>query len=233
MTAKILILEDEKEFNDLLALYLRDEGVAVDQAYTAEEAEAFVARDGVYDLILLDLNLPGKDGFEFLTAFRRRNSSANVLVISAREADEDVIMALGLGADQYLAKPLSPKTLVARVRAVLRRARETEADGGGGVYEFGPYRLYPLAYSLTKKGEGVSLSRREFEVLRYLVQHAGEALPPQKIYSDVWENEFGDITAVGTYIRRLRLKIEENAAEPVYIVTVRGWGYRFESGADK
>lgn len=226
MTANVLIVEDESEFNDLLALYLRDEGVVVDQAYTAEEGEAFIA-GREYDILLLDLNLPGRDGFEFLSVFKGKGATAQVMVISARDSDQDVIMALGYGADQYLSKPFSPATLVARVRAMLRRNGEAKKPNGEIV--FGPYRLLPLAYSLLKNDASVHLSSREFEVLLYLARNAGVAFTPEKIYADVWGNRYGDITAVGTYIRRLRQKIEDDPASPKHIITVRGHGYRFEN----
>ncbi|MBT3271705.1 MAG: response regulator transcription factor, partial [Spirochaetales bacterium] len=160
--------------------------------------------------------------FELLQKIRPR-IDIPVIVVSAREADEDIIMALGAGADEFVTKPFTPRVLVARIRALLRRSR---SEGRQDV-EFGPFRIDPEGYFLRKGEERVVLSSKEFEVLRYFVANPGRAMTPDEIYSGVWENQYGDSTSVAVYVRRIRQKIEEDPRLPVYIQTIHGKGYRF------
>ena len=175
---------------------------------------------------MLDINLPGMDGFEFLREFRFR-STTPIIIVSAREADEDIVMGLGMGADEFVSKPFAPKVLVARIRALLRRARGASTE----TVRFGPYRMDLSGYSLMKGDQPVVLSSREFEVLRHLVMNPGRAIRPDDLYTDVWQNEFGDVSAVAVYIRRIRQKIEEDPAQPYYVQTIHGSGYRFNPDA--
>jgi len=225
--ARVLIIEDVKEMADLVRLYLQKEGMEASICQTAEDALAEFSRER-FDLVVLDINLPGMDGFEFLQRLRK-TSSVPVMIVSARDADEDMVLGLGIGADEFVTKPFSPKVLVARVRAMLRRA--TDLRAGPNSVRFGEYLLDVDGYLLKKAGEKVPLSSKEFEVLAYLVTHAGKALSPETIYSDVWRNQFGDITAVAVYVQRLRKKIEKDPASPVFIETVHGMGYRFNAEA--
>jgi two-component system response regulator RegX3 len=226
MQARILIVEDVKEMADLIALFLSKEGMTTLACDTAEAGLAHV-RDESFDLIVLDVNLPGMDGFEFLGELRK-TSDCPVLIVSARSADEDLISGLGHGADEYMTKPFSPKVLVARVRALLRRSRGAEKSQSEAIV-FGPYALDLSAFVLRRGGELVPLSVKEFSVLRYLAEHAGSPQTPQAIYDAVWKNAYGDLTAVAVYIQRLRKKIEEDPANPVYIGTDYGRGYRFNT----
>jgi DNA-binding response OmpR family regulator len=224
MKAKILIIEDVQEMGELIRLYLDREGA---QSVLCETAEAGLAalETESFDLVILDVNLPGIDGFEFLQRLRT-SSQVPVIIVSARDSDEDLILGLGIGADEFVTKPFSPKVLVARVRAMLRRA-----SGAGGAttrtIRFGEYALDLDACLLKKDARRVPLSSKEFEVLAFLASHAGRALRPQTIYAGVWKNRYGDITAVGVYIQRLRRKIESDPAHPLFIQTVPGMGYRF------
>ena len=227
MQARVLIIEDVKEMADLIRLYLQKEGMEVTLCETGEEGLEVFARER-YDLVVLDINLPGIDGFEFLQRLRKA-SAVPVVIVSARDADEDMILGLGIGADEFVAKPFSPKVLVARVRAMLRRATDLKASPNS--IRFGEFALDIDGYLLKKGGEKVPLSSKEFEVLAYLVTHAGKAMTPDTIYSEVWKNRFGDITAVAVYVQRLRRKIEENPSAPVFIETVHGMGYRFNAEA--
>jgi two-component system response regulator RegX3 len=223
----VLIIEDVKEMADLIRLYLQKEGMEVTLCETGEEGLDVFSRER-YDLVVLDINLPGIDGFEFLQRLRKA-SAVPVVIVSARDADEDMILGLGIGADEFVAKPFSPKVLVARVRAMLRRATDLKASPNS--IRFGEFALDIDGYLLKKGGEKVPLSSKEFEVLAYLVTHAGKAMTPDTIYSEVWKNRFGDITAVAVYVQRLRRKIEENPSAPVFIETVHGMGYRFNAEA--
>lgn len=249
MQAKVLIIEDEKDMADLISLYLSKEGVKTTICESAEKGlESF--NKGNYDLIILDINLPGMDGFEFLQKIRKENT-VPVIIVSAREADEDIIMGLGIGADEFVVKPFSPRVLTARVRAVLRRAKDLDrnnlANAAKNVVFFGDFELDLDSYILKKKiglnepestgaGSGykdfmrIPLSLKEFEVLKYLAENAGHALSPEDIYGAVWGAQFGDLTAVAVYIQRLRRKIENDPSHPVFLETVRGRGYRFNRG---
>jgi Response regulators consisting of a CheY-like receiver domain and a winged-helix DNA-binding domain len=225
MQAKILVVEDVREMSELIALFLSKEGMSVSSCESAEEALAMLKPEG-FDLIVLDINLPGMDGLEFL-AEARKLCDCPVLIVTARSSDEDLIAGLGLGADEYMTKPFSPKVLVARVRALLRRYRGLGEKAGGELVSFGPYLLDRSAFELKKDGETVPLSVKEFGVLSYLVDHSDAPQTPQAIYDAVWKREFGDLTAVAVYIQRIRKKIEEDPADPVYIETIYGRGYRF------
>ncbi len=211
---------------ELICLYLVKEGC---QTLTAPSAEAgFAALEQQnYDLVVLDIQLPGMDGFEFLTRFRK-TSETPVLVLTARSEDEDLILALGLGADDFLPKPFSPRVLAARVRALLRR--RVGSDQGKAlpsVMNLGPFALNNDTRSVTQGSTKVTLSAREYDLLRYLLLHPGQPFRPQDLYEAVWGQAFGDLSAVGVYIQRLRRKIEADPNNPVYLRTERGFGYRF------
>ena len=220
MRDRIAIIEDVAEMAELVRLYCEREGWETQVFESAEDALGGLG-DRV-SLVILDLNLPGMDGFAFLDRFRR-TSAAPVLIVSARSADEDIITGLGYGADEFVTKPFSPRVLVARVRAMLRRG----VSGGGDTLEFGPFTFDADACLLKKDGERVPLSNKEFGVLAYLIAQDGRPSPPETIYREVWKNPYGDLTAVAVYVQRLRRKIEEDPAQPSYIETVPGMGYRF------
>lgn len=223
MKARILVIEDVKEMSDLIRLYLEKEGMETTACETGEEGLAAFAA-GSYDLVVLDINLPGIDGFEFLQRLRR-TSAVPVMIVSARDTDEDMILGLGIGADEFVTKPFSPRVLIARVRAMLRRQSDLRA--GENCVRFGEYSLDLDGYLLKRGTEKVPLSTREFEVLAFLATHPGKAMNPETIYAEVWKNRYGDVTAVGVYIQRLRRKIEADPSNPVRIETVHGMGYRF------
>ncbi|GAB1481876.1 response regulator transcription factor [Treponema sp.] len=228
MKARVLIVEDEVELAELSGLYLDREGIDSVLVQSAEAAKVVLSKEA-FDLILLDINLPGMDGFEFLQELRRTISTP-VIIVSARETDEDVITGLSMGADEFVSKPVSPRVLAARVRALLRRERSyTKDNSPNRSYRFRDFTLDFDACLLKKDGKRVPLSAREFDVLAFLVENSGKAFSPQEIYQAVWGQSYGDPTTVGVYIQRLRKKIEAHAHEPEIIETVKGKGYRFES----
>ena len=228
MSTKILLIEDVPEMSELVSMYLTKEGMEVSKAMNAEDALETL-KTLTPDLVILDLNLPGMSGFEFLKIFREKyNNTIPVIISSARDGDEDIIEGLGLGADEFVTKPFSPRVLVAKVKANLRRGSEISA-AAEEFYAFGDYRLLLNSCVLKKGSEKIPLSNKEYKVLEYLTKHEGEQLSPEKIYKDVWGNEYGDITAVAVYIQRLRKKIEANPADPHFIKTVFGMGYLFEN----
>ena len=232
MQGNILVIEDVKELADLVTLYLTREGFEVRAVESAEDGLA-VIESWKPELVILDINLPGMDGFEFLQKFRRL-SNTPVLIVSARDSDEDQISGLGIGADEYITKPFSPKVLVARVRAMFRRFRDFTETGLSlneqnqeNVFRFGPYVLDYDSCILKKGKDRIPLSAKEYGCLAWLVQHPGKPMDVETIYSGVWKNNYGDLTTVAVYIQRLRKKIEDDPANPVFIETVHGMGYRF------
>ena len=223
MKGRILIVEDELELAELIQIYLSKDGIDSDICSNGESALAVLVQEE-FDLIVLDINLPGIDGYEFLQQIRPR-IDAPVIIVSAREADEDIIMGLGSGADEFVTKPFTPRVLVARVRALLRRSRmELRHD-----ISFGPFTIDLDGYFLKNGNERVMLSSKEFEVLRHLIKNRGRAMTPDEIYTEVWGNEYGDATSVAVYIRRIRQKIEIDPQKPFYVQTIHGKGYRFNS----
>ncbi|MCY1151002.1 MAG: response regulator transcription factor [Sphaerochaetaceae bacterium] len=226
MRAKVLIIEDEIELAQLESLYLNKEGIETKHVIYAEEGLALL-KENTFDLVLLDINLPGIDGFEFLTKFRQI-SQTPVIIVSAREADEDIIMGLGIGADEFVIKPFAPKVLVARVRAIIRRENAKNQENNVSSIKFDDFELIDDSYCLKKAGSIISIPIKEFEILSFLVKNAGKTYSTQEIYDKIWEQEYGDISAVTVYIQRLRKKIEQDYHEPRYIKTVRGKGYYFE-----
>lgn len=221
MKGRVLIVEDELELAELIQMYLQRDGLDAEICGDAESADTRLL-DASYDLIVLDINLPGMDGFEFLQKIRPR-TDAPIIIVSAREADEDVIMGLGAGADEFVTKPFAPRVLVARIRALLRRSRtEVRRD-----VAFGPFSIDLEGYFLRRGDDRIILSSKEFEVLRHLIRNPGRAMTPDEIYTEVWGNSYGDSTSVAVYIRRIRQKIEYEPRKPLYVQTIHGKGYRF------
>lgn len=229
MDAKILVIEDVPEMAELVTMYLQKDGLTVTAVQSAEQGLDELKK-GLPDLIILDLNLPGMSGFDFLKKFRAEyKETVPVVIVSARDADEDIIQGLGIGADEFVTKPFSPRVLVARVEANLRRQAKNEAAAEAS-FTFGDYTVFLNSCVLKKGTNKISLSAKEYEVLEYLITNEGTIVSPEKIYNDVWKTSFGDVTAVAVYIQRLRKKIESDPSNPTYIKTVFGQGYRFEKG---
>jgi len=229
MHGKILIVEDTKELAELYKLYLQNEGFETMLVLDAETALP-LALNQEWDLIVLDLNLPGMDGFQFLEQLRK-SKSIPVMILTARETDEDVIFGLGVGADDFVTKPCPPKVLAARARAHIRRSIAFQTRQNGSIVHFGPFELDIEGMYLTKNGEHTSLSSREFNILKELISNPGKPFTPEELYERVWGQEYGDISAVGVYIQRLRKKLERDPGNPFYIQTQYGMGYRFNPEA--
>jgi DNA-binding response OmpR family regulator len=227
---RILIVEDDREIAELIGTYLKREGLAAQAVGSAEEAILECALR-LPELMILDLGLPGADGLELLRHFRSR-STAPVIIVSARESDEDKVVGLGLGADDFVSKPFSPKVLVARVKAQLRRAAFDAARGPGeegdpARLSFGPYVLDFEGKLLERGGARIPLSRREFELLAFLAANEGRTFSPEALHKAVWGLEHGDLSTVAVHVQRVRRKIEEEGSPPRWLVTVPGSGYRF------
>jgi DNA-binding response OmpR family regulator len=227
----VLIVEDDREIAELIRTYLERDGFAALTVGSAEEAILEYAVR-LPDLMVLDLGLPGADGLELLRHFRGR-STAPVIIVSARESDEDKVVGLGLGADDFVSKPFSPKVLAARVKAQLRRTGYLrDALGSRGAPDaarmaFGPYVLDFEGKLLERGGARVPLSRREFELLAFLAANEGKTFAPDALHKAVWGLEHGDLSTVAVHVQRVRRKIEEDGSHPRWLVTVPGAGYRF------
>ena len=223
----VYVIEDEESISKLICMYLSKSDINSKAFFTAEDALEELKTDDYPDLILLDLNLPGMSGFEFLEKFRSEHKqSIPILIVSARDADEDIIQGLGYGADDFITKPFSPSVLVARVKANLRRQTVANAQAEDSI-TFDDYTLLLNSCVLKKGNKKIPLSVKEYTVLEYLVKHSGMVLSPEKIYNDVWKVKYGDITAVAVYIQRLRKKIEKDPVNSEYIKTEFGKGYIF------
>lgn len=223
----VFVIEDEESISKLICLYLSKSDINTKAFYKAEDALKELENGTNPDLIILDLNLPGISGFEFLERIKKSSNipNQNITILSARDADEDIIKGLDIGADEFITKPFSPSVLVARIKANLRRnslSIQTE-----DIISFGEYTILLNSCVLKKGSKKIPLSNKEYEVLEYLAKNPNKSLSPENIYSNVWKVEFGDITAVAVYVQRLRKKIEENPNDCKYIKTDFGKGYIF------
>lgn len=228
MSPIVFIIEDVAEMSQLVKMYLTKSEMDARIFSTAEDALSELEKNVLPNLIILDLNLPGMSGFDFLKKFRDNyKTTIPVVIVSARDADEDIINGLGIGADEFVTKPFSPRVLVARVEAILRRQAETEAAAEDTI-EFGEFTLLLNSCVLKKGAAKVPLSQKEYAVLEFMIKNAGELLTPEKIYNEVWKMQYGDVTAVAVYIQRLRKKIEENPSKPIFLKTIYRFGYTFD-----
>ena len=227
-TPFIYVIEDEESISKLITLYLTKEKMDSKAFFNAEDALKEINNGKQPNLIILDLNLPGMSGFDFLEELKKifNKNLPSVMILSARDTDEDIIKGLGYGADEFVTKPFSPGVLMARIKANLRR-QSFFLEKMESYIQFGPFTLLLGSCVLKKDGVKISLSTKEYEVLEYLVKNAGQVISPEKIYQNVWKVEYGDITAVAVYIQRLRKKIEDNPSECKYIKTDFGNGYIF------
>lgn len=227
MKTNILIIEDDKDISDLISLYLTKEDFSVVQAYTGEEGLAKF-KEAKFDLLLLDLNLPGeKEGYQVLKEVREV-SHLPIVICSAREADEDIIRGFFEGADEFISKPFSPRVLVERVKAHLRRfeAIKNAQATSRHYYQFGDFKFYVDGYYLEKNNERVQMASRELDVLCCLLRNAGTSLSVWELYDKIWGIQCGDVATVAVHIQRIRKKIE--SSDQKFILTTYGSGYQFD-----
>jgi len=225
--ARVLVVEDEESFSDALSYLLRKEGFEVAIATTGPEALTEFERNGA-DIILLDLMLPEMSGTEVCRELRKR-SRVPIIMVTARDSEIDKVVGLEIGADDYVTKPYSPRELVARIRAVLRRHAAEPTEEESGVLIAGPVRMDVDRHVVTVDGKPVQLPLKEFELLELLLRNAGRVLTRGQLIDRVWGADYvGDTKTLDVHIKRLRSKIEPEPSSPRYIVTVRGLGYKFE-----
>jgi DNA-binding response OmpR family regulator len=227
MASRILLVEDDERIRTSMRLALEDEGYELTEAASGEEALEIIGETApahAFDLLIIDIMLPGMDGFDCCREIRR-HSATPIIMVTARTDTHDVVAGLEAGADDYVVKPFAPKELAARIRANLRRVRS--ADGPVSSLTFGDLEILPEAGEVRQRGEEVHLTRTEFLLLCELAMNAGRVLTREQLLERVWSyGYFGDGRLVDVHIRRLRTKVEPDPANPRHVLTVRGLGYK-------
>jgi two-component system, OmpR family, response regulator VicR len=224
----ILIVEDEIEIGELVRDYLNAHGFNVVLAHDGEEGiNQF--RNVSPILVVLDVMLPKVNGIDVCRTIRI-DSNIPIIMISAKKSETDKIIGLGIGADDYIAKPFSPGELVARIKAQLRRYKEfSNHTKTNSTLTFGELEIDGKGFNVTISGEKVDLSAKEFQLLHYMAKSQGQVFSKEQLFEKIWGyDNYGDINAVTVYIRKIREKIEENPSRPKFIATVWGVGYKFE-----
>ncbi|WP_327342876.1 response regulator transcription factor [Streptomyces europaeiscabiei] len=226
---RVLVVDDDPTVSEVVAGYLNRAGFAVDVAADGPAAVAGAAAQPP-DLVVLDLMLPGMDGLEVCRRIRR-DGPLPVIMLTARGDEEDRVLGLEVGADDYVTKPFSPRELVLRVESVLRRAgavAAARAAPAGAWLRAGPLALEPTARRAMRHDDELALTIREFDLLEFFLRNPGRATSREELMRQVWGWEFGDMSTVTVHVRRLRGKIEDDPARPRLITTVWGVGYRFD-----
>jgi len=231
LKTKILVVDDDARLRDLLNRYLAEQGYAVRAVHDAAEMNRQLTRER-YDLMILDLMLPGEDGLSVCRRLRGGGETLPIIMLTAKGDEVDRIVGLEVGADDYLPKPFNPRELLARIQAVLRRRPPTAPPGAPAtepqMVEFGPFRLNLAARSLTKNGQDIALTTGEFALLKVLAQHPRAPLSRDKLMELARGREFGAFDrSIDVQVSRLRKLIEPDPAKPAYIQTVWGFGYVF------
>ena len=224
---KVLVLEDESSIRSFIVINLRRAGYEVVEAETGEEALDKLHENPDTLVALLDVMLPGIDGFEVCRRIRATNAQIGIIMLTARSQEMDKVTGLMTGADDYVTKPFSPAELTARVDALMRRSGGASEESSGEISQ-PPFLLNTRNRTLEKNGQRIKLTQVEYSIMRMFMENPGKALSREEILDMVWgRNYFGELKIVDVNIRRLRLKIEDNATNPVYITTVWGYGYKW------
>ena len=228
---RVLVVEDEDSIRELIALNLRMADYEVLEAESAEKGLALLGSEGGCDAAVLDVMLPGMNGFSLCEAIRRDDANIGIIILSAKSMEQDKIRGLSIGADDYMTKPFSVSELLARIDALCRRVQrtgQTAAEADDSRLVSGQFVLDQKSRVLYKKGEPIDLTQVEFQIMELFFQNPGTALVRDKILEGVWgENYYGDVKIVDVNIRRLRMKIEDEPSSPKHILTVWGYGYRW------
>jgi len=225
---RILIVEDEESVLDPLELLLSKEGFTIETARDGREALEKFAKTNP-DLILLDLMLPEVSGTEVCRQIRAK-SQVPIIMLTAKDTEVDKVVGLELGADDYVVKPYSKAELVARIKAVLRRNNADAFVNQGGSISAGPVVIDVERHQVSINGENIALPLKEFELLEFLVRNSGRVLTRTQLIDRVWGSDyFGDTKTLDVHVKRLRAKIEKDPANPLFIQTIRGLGYKFEN----
>ncbi|GEN50012.1 response regulator transcription factor [Alkalibacterium pelagium] len=231
---KVLIVEDEQSILKLLQYNLEKEGYEVSGAMDGKEGYE-MALSTSFDIILLDLMLPGMDGMDVCRELRREKVDAPIIMLTAKDSEIDKIVGLELGADDYMTKPFSPREVIARMKAIFRRMERNSAskEESNELTEdiiIGDIVISPDQYEVSVRGEKQEVTPKEFELLLYLARHKGRILNREQLLQAVWDFDFtGETRIVDMHISHLREKIEEDPKKPVYLKTARGFGYKLEA----
>jgi DNA-binding response OmpR family regulator len=233
MRDRVLVVEDESEIAELVALHLRDAGCDVEVAGDGETALRRAAEPSAFDLVVLDLRLPGLDGLEVCRRLRAGGSYTPILMLTARSDEMDRVVGLEVGADDYLTKPFSVRELVARVKAILRRVRVQEEPAALRPLRSGDLTIDPACRRVTRGGEEIHLTAREFDLLVHFASRPGRVYTRQELLDQVWGHGYqGYEHTVNSHINRLRAKIERDPSEPELVLTVWGVGYKLNDRGD-
>lgn len=223
---KVLVLEDESSIRSFIVINLRRAGYEVVEAETGEEALEKLKIHSDVRVALLDIMLPGIDGFEVCRRIRATNAAIGIIMLTARSQEMDKVTGLMTGADDYVTKPFSPAELTARVDALMRRSGDGVVDAGE--IDQPPFLLNTRNRTLEKNGQRIKLTQVEYAIMKMFMENPGKALSREEILDLVWGHDyFGELKIVDVNIRRLRLKIEDNATNPTYITTIWGFGYKW------
>ena len=231
---RVLVVEDEANIRDMIALNLRHAGMEVVEAESAEAALPLLAQKPGCDAAILDVMLPGMNGFSLCETIRRTDQQIGIIILSAKGQEQDKIRGLSIGADDYMTKPFSVSELLARVEALGRRVIRTKEGESRentplSTLTSGEFVLDENRRVLLKAGQPIELTQVEFQIMELFFRNPGTALVREKILKGVWgENYFGDVKIVDVNIRRLRMKVEDEPSHPTHIMTVWGYGYRWE-----
>lgn len=229
---KVLIVEDEASIREMIALNLHLAGMEALEAESAEQALTLLEQQPDCDAAILDVMLPGMNGFSLCETIRRTDQKIGIIILSAKGQEQDKIRGLSIGADDYMTKPFSVSELLARVLALCRRVSRTAdnaVEESPSSLVSGEFVLDENRRVLLKAGQPIELTQVEFQIMELFFRNPGTALVREKILKGVWgENYFGDVKIVDVNIRRLRMKVEDEPSHPVHILTVWGYGYRWE-----
>ena len=229
---RVLVVEDEQSIREMIALNLTMAGWEVLEAGSAEKGLQLLHSAGPCNVALLDVMLPGMNGFSLCETLRRDNPDMGIIILSAKSQESDKVRGLSIGADDYMTKPFSVNELVARLEALARRVQRSQPAKGEDQDQLvsGPFILDQRSRILYKNGEPVDLTQVEFQIMELFFKNPGTALVREKILEGVWgENYYGDVKIVDVNIRRLRMKVEDQPSEPKHILTVWGYGYRWSA----
>lgn len=231
---KVLIVEDEQSIVKLLSYNLENDGFQVDAAMDGQEGYE-MASQGSYDMIILDLMLPSKDGIDICRGLRQEKIDTPIIMLTAKDTEIDKIIGLEIGADDYMTKPFSPREVIARMKAIFRRFEKAESSSEEKEKEeemirVGDVEIYPDKYEVIVRGEAIELTPKEFDLLLYLARRQSRILSREQLLNAIWNYDFaGETRIVDVHISHLREKIEVDTKDPQYIKTARGFGYKFEA----
>ena len=225
MADTILIVDDDQSVSLTLSKAVQSSGMEAEIANSGEEALKRLSEKR-FDLILMDINMPGMDGFQTVESIRKQGIQTPIIIISGRKEDIDTLYGLNIGADDYITKPFNPITLGAKIKALIRRSRN-DLPGSSQRISAGPFTYHTSTLRFYKNGEEISLSAKENAMIKLFMDNVNRIFSKDMIYEMVWGDSIIDENAVMVYVNRLRQKIEDDPSEPRYIRTVRGLGYRF------